>query len=466
MRAQRLQRHTYGLAKQNPALQSGTLPPCILRYAAGEVSYGSTLLTTSQGRAVLADKSEAGASQSPASNEAMAHRFHPWGKPPWKVNFRPASRDLPEQADFAIVGGGFTGLAAAAWLRKLAPQKSVLVLEAATLGEGASGRTGGLVLAETAAGALPGLGDVLAGYKRILRALHIDSGLEFPGVWELGRSRGQKNSPISWSDSGNLRVVRQVAGGVIDPGKVVSGLGRASEKAGAWIIENARVQKIVYSKPLRLRVRQSLRGRVLRKEIRAGQVLLATNAFSLNLSRLRGHAAPRLTFALASAPLSRRQIRAIGLSSRRPFYTVDFPYLWGRLLGANRIIFGAGLVPMPSTFAALFRDPPPRGRGATALSPLYRFAVRKGESAERLRWLEDRVRLLHPALKSVRITHRWGGPILFTEGMLPIFRAHPRSKNILIAGGYNGHGVALSVYFGKWAAEALLGHRFLPRWEH
>src|SRR5215467_5335792 len=101
----------------------------------------------------------------------MSSKTHPWGTPPWTVDFRPAARPLPEQVDFAIVGGGFTGLATAAWLRRLAPKKSVLVLEAFTIGEGASGRTGGLTLAETAAGPMPGLGDVLAGYNKILRAL-------------------------------------------------------------------------------------------------------------------------------------------------------------------------------------------------------------------------------------------------------------------------------------------------------
>lgn len=34
----------------------------------------------------------------------------------------------------------------------------------------------------------------------------------------------------------------------------------------------------------------------------------------------------------------------------------------------------------------------------------------------------------------------------------------------MILTGYNGHGVALSVYLGRWAAAALLGRRSLPRW--
>jgi gamma-glutamylputrescine oxidase len=394
----------------------------------------------------------------------MSVKTHPWGAPPWIVNFHPASRALPEHVDFAIVGGGFSGLSVAAWLCRLAPRRSVLVLESASLGEGASGRTGGLALADTAAGPLPGLGDVLTGYKKILRALGIDSRLALSSVFELGRSSAAKNSPICWNDSGELKVVRVVPGGAIDPGKVLAGLARASEKAGTQIAEHAHVHAINFSNPLRLHVHHKYRGRIHEKEICAGQVLLATNAFSLELSGLRTAAAPKLTFAVATAPLSRGQLEAIGLSSRRPFYTVDLPYLWGRLLDSNGVVFGAGLVPMPTTPSALFRNPAGARQPKNVPANLLRFDVHKGEAAARLRWLETRVRKLHPALHSVRITHRWGGPILFTEGMRPIFRRHARGKNVIVLAGYNGHGVALSVYLGKWAAQALLARRPLPRW--
>jgi len=393
----------------------------------------------------------------------MGRKAHPWGVPPWTADFRPAPRALPDHVDFAIVGGGFSGLSGAAWLRRFAPERSVLVLESASLGDGASGRTGGMALAETAAGDLSGLGDVLAGYKKILRALRIDSRLTLPGVWELSRSGpAKKHSSICWSDSGELKVVRKVPGGTVDPGKVLAGLARAAENAGAQIVENAEVRALDFSNPVRLHVRCNRRGRIQRKVIRADQVLLATNAFSLELSGLRAAAEPKLTFALATAPLSAAQLKAIGLPSRRPFYTVDFPYLWGRLLESNGVIFGAGLVPpyvgTPSRFPLDARSIKNRARD------LRRYDVRKGESAARLRWLENRVRHLHPALASVRITHRWGGPILFTEKMLPIFRRHPRNKQVIILAGYNGHGVALSVYLGQWAAQALLARRSLPRW--
>jgi glycine/D-amino acid oxidase-like deaminating enzyme len=82
--------------------------------------------------------------------------------------------------------------------------------------------------------------------------------------------------------------------------------------------------------------------------------------------------------------------------------------------------------------------------------------------------LEQRVRHLHPALAQVKFTHRWGGPILFRDSWKPVFDWHPRSagrKNVIVAGAYAGHGVALSSYLGKWAAEILTGGaRSLPKW--
>src|SRR6516225_12079475 len=102
-----------------------------------------------------------------------------------------------------------------------------MLLEAERIGNGASGRTGGMVLAETAAGALPGLGDVLAGYRKILRELGVDGDLDLRGAWEIargtrslegGKVRPLRRSPIDWSDSGRVRAVQKVPGGTIDPG--------------------------------------------------------------------------------------------------------------------------------------------------------------------------------------------------------------------------------------------------------
>lgn len=419
----------------------------------------------------------------------MRRKSHPWGIPPWTIDFRPAKRPIPGEVDFAVIGAGFAGLSAAAWLAKLAPGKTVLVLESESIGNGASGRTGGMALSETAAGPLPGLGDVLAGYKKILRALHVDSRLTLPGAWELGRSGSPKNSPISWNDSGNLHVVKKVPGGTVDPGKVVSGLARAAQKAGAQIIENAEVLSIKPASQaviarlanvsrsechaaaandsdrlLTLRVRMKSGRHPKQKIILARQVLLTTNAVSLHLTGLHNQAEPKLTLALATAPLTHAQLRATGLVARRPFYTIDFPYLWGRPLENNGYIFGAGLVPPPTSWDAMFSRDFSKRKPQHTFSELLRFHIDRGDSAKTLDWLESRVRNMHPALKNIRVTHRWAGPILITKGMHPVFRHHAHHKNILTLAGFSGHGVALSVYLGHWAAQSLLGQRPLPHW--
>src|ERR1700690_3200257 len=167
-----------------------------------------------------------------------------WGTPPWKIDFTPPPAPVPASVDIAIIGAGFTGLAAAAWLRHLAPEKSVAVFEAGRIGAGASGRTGGMALAETAAGDIRGLGDVLAGLQRILGDLGVDCDLALPGAWEIGRGRALKTSAIDWKDSGRLRVVKKVPGGTLDPGKLVAGLARAASARGATIFENHRVVKV------------------------------------------------------------------------------------------------------------------------------------------------------------------------------------------------------------------------------
>src|SRR5712675_1905995 len=200
-----------------------------------------------------------------------------WGNPPWTINFHPTPGPIPDEVDVAVVGGGFTGLAAAAWLRRIEPGKSVAVFESASIGAGASGHTGGMTLAETAAGDLPGLGDVLSGFSATLNDLAVDCDLALPGVWEVGRSGALPDSPISWTDSGSLRAIRQVPGGTIDPGKLVSGLARSAASSGALIFENTTVEDIAFED---LVVRLNVAGR----QIRAKSVLLATNAMSLELS--------------------------------------------------------------------------------------------------------------------------------------------------------------------------------------
>jgi glycine/D-amino acid oxidase-like deaminating enzyme len=362
-----------------------------------------------------------------------------WGQTPWTIDFVPEKAALPAQIDIAVVGGGFSGLSAAANLKRLDRSKSVAVFEAESIGARSSGHTGGLALAETAAGDMPGLGDVLAGISTILGGLDVDCDLVLPGVHELDRTSKNPSSLIHWTDTGELRVGKEVPGGSLDPGKLVSGLARAAVKLGVLIFEHSPVDSVEPGTPLILHVGGRL--------VRASRVLFATNSESLELTQLAGRAQPKLTMALATGPLSDEKLADLGLAGGKPCYTTDLPYLWGRLLHQSRIIFGSGLVDVSN-----WRE-------------LTSIDVRSGRALELLDKLESRVRRLHPALLDVQITHRWGGPILITEDWRPVFELHPKSANAVVLGGYSGHGVALSVYLGAWAAEFLLGRRALPNWK-
>ncbi len=81
-----------------------------------------------------------------------------------------------------------------------------------------------------------------------------------------------------------------------------------------------------------------------------------------------------------------------------------------------------------------------------------------------MRLLETRVRSLHPALAKIEFTNRWGGPILMADEMTPVFRRHLKSEKIIVLGGYSGHGVALSVYLGRWAADVMAGRKEIASW--
>lgn len=361
-----------------------------------------------------------------------------WGEPPWERDFASKPRPLPSYINVAIVGGGFTGLAAAAWLRRCAPEKIVAVFERFRLGCGGSGRTGGIALAETANGDLPGLGNVLEGFKATLADLGVECDAVWNGVYEIAHGRNSRNPVLNWQDSGPLDVANEVPGGSLDAGLLLDGLARTAENLGTLIVEHAPVNGIHFEQPIRLDLPTG--------EVRAERVLLATNACALEQSGLNQVAQPMLTLALATEPLKPEDLETIGLGGGKSFYTVDLPYLWGRTLRSNGVVFGCGLV--------YVRD----WRELDALD------IRSGEPARLLGNLEDRVRGLHPILHDVEISHRWGGPILFPNDGRLFFHAHPLSPNVMVLGGYTGQGVALSVHLGRWAAEALLGRRDLPGW--
>ena len=55
-------------------------------------------------------------------------------------------------------------------------------------------------------------------------------------------------SPIHWTDTGELRVGKEVPGGSLDPGKMVSGLAEAAAKRRRPYIRAQRVERVEFAR--------------------------------------------------------------------------------------------------------------------------------------------------------------------------------------------------------------------------
>lgn len=359
-----------------------------------------------------------------------------WGEPLWQSRaFSGAAEPIPRAIDVAIVGGGLTGMSAAFHLARAGLR--AVVFEAATVGEGASGRTGGIVLEGTATGVRPGAEDCVPSLARLVEELGIDCDLHLPGCWEIEHRPDSGGSALPWTDEGMpIRIARTVAGGSVEPRSLLFGLAEAAQRSGAVIRERVAVRRI------------QLRGPAIEVDegvIATGHIVVAVNAWASSLLGGLPRIHTALTYACATEPLPSTILRELGLGEHIPFYTADRPYLWGRVAPRNEIVFGAGL-----------KYGKPR--------ELEQARISNDDSQAIMHTLVHRVQRLNSALARVRIVSKWAGPIAFTDQALPLIGVYPPNPAILIAAAYAGHGVAFSVHAGALIAGRILYNTALPEW--
>jgi glycine/D-amino acid oxidase-like deaminating enzyme len=365
------------------------------------------------------------------------------------------------EVDVAIIGGGFTGLSSALALRR--EGLSVVVLEAETVGFGASGRNAGhltptigkdlptltmmygeervralIHLAETAIAHVEGLiarhgidceyepvGNVIAAvherqHKNLDKVARAAREYDLPGELLEADDLERRGLPRAFT-----RGFLEPHGGVLQPARYVRGLRQAALDAGAVLHEQTRVTGVDDGPQL---VVHTPAGRV-----RARFVVLGTNAFTPRLGWLRSAAIPLQVQLFRTAPLSAAQKARVGWPGREGIYTAHEILESYRLTADDRIVggskavrYGYGGRPLPDVEAPV--------------SDL----------------LERTFRARFPELHDVAVTDRWGGPIYLALDFLPVVGRGGRHGNVLHAVAYAGHGVAQASYAGEMVTDLLL----------
>ena len=362
---------------------------------------------------------------------------------------------LPESVEVAVIGGGYTGLSAARTLAKRGVR--VAVLEANTIGWGASSRNGGMVLT----GLKLGMQTVMKRYGReiakrlfqcslnsidtveqIVKEENIDCGFaryghlltankpkhfhtleeeaefmerEFQHTLQL-IPRGQQRSEIG-SDLYHGALLDECSGG-LNPAQYVAGLARAAEKAGASLHARAGVTRLQ-------RMRKRFLVETERGRLSAEKVLVGTSGYTGSVTKkLQKKVIPIGSFIIATEPLSEDLVRELIPNGRMIFdykHYLNYFRLWD-----NRMIFGGRAAFFPETSSTVQR------------------------SAEILR--REMIQV-YPQLQDVRVEYVWGGTLDFAFDMM----THTGEMDgIHYSLGYAGHGVAMATYLGKTVAEAML----------
>ncbi len=362
---------------------------------------------------------------------------------------------VPSEVDFAIIGGGYTGLSAARTLAKQGAK--VVVLEAETMGWGASSRNGGMTLT----GLKPAMQTVIKKYGRelakslfqasldsvdtveqIVKEENIDCGFERTGHLlaankpkhfdalkdEVDFMAKEFNHKVHLVPPGEMRseigsdiyhgaLVDDASAG-LNPAQFVAGLARGAENAGALLCARARVSRLERSQ--KRFVIETARG-----SLSAKSVLAATSGYTGNATRkLQRKIIPIGSFIIATERLSDELAHELSPHNRMIFdykHFLNYFRLWD-----NRMIFG----------------------GRAAFSPETTDTIKQSGAILRREMIQ-----VYPQLKDVKVEYVWGGTLDFAFDMM----THVGELDgVFYSLGYAGHGVAMGTHLGVKVAEGML----------
>lgn len=377
-----------------------------------------------------------------------------------------------EQCELLIVGGGFTGLWAALQVKERCPDTDVILIEQTFVGDGASGRCGGMLNSSVAHGesniehrfadeadrlvalAEQNTRELLESLERygidaryentgfMAVAIDAESAKTLHSEYQHEKALGES---VVWFDRDAVKEevnsplyhgglwYRGGQDGIVDPARLCWGLKDVLQhRLGVRIFEGTRLLGVEPDG------NRGMKARCEGGVISSDRVLLATNAFTSSISEIRRTIIPVWDYQIATEPLTDEQMERINWGkSRQALDTYRKMFHYFRLTSDNRITFGGG-----GQVRYYFN------RG------IDRKLADKPEVYERLatEFFE-----MFPQLSDVKFSHKWGG-IIATSTRFCMVPGVAHGGRLAWSAGYTGAGVAAS-RFGARVAIEMLGYQ-------
>jgi glycine/D-amino acid oxidase-like deaminating enzyme len=371
-------------------------------------------------------------------------------------------------ADLLVIGAGFTGLWAAIQAAEEQPARRIVVLEAETIGFGASARNGGFCAASLTHGLRNGLNhwpDEIATLERLghenlagiedtlvrhglveaadfFRVPALDAATAAWQVDELAEDVevfARHGHDVELLDEAGVRalvdsptyvggLLRRNGNALVDPARLGWALASIARSLGVVIHENSPVAD-VDADGAQLVVRTPA------GVVRADRVVMATNAYPGPLRRPRRYTVPVYDHVLMTEPLSSEQLASIGWSGREGVGDAANQFHYYRLSADDRILWGG--------YDATYHF-------NNAMGPQFE------QSDETHGMLAEHFFATFPQLEGLRFTHRWGGPIATTTQFCATWGTAHDGRMAWVSG-YTGLGVGASRFGARVALDLVDG---------
>ena len=334
---------------------------------------------------------------------------------------------------------------------------SVVVLEANSIGWGASSRNGGMVLTglkidaatliaryglDAARELFKASVDSVNSVDQLVRSESIDCQFARRGHLALASKAGHYADfersaellahkfnhptrlvprPALNAEIGSTRyfggLIDEASGG-INPAQYVAGLARTARSVGATLRSDARVERME-------RQGASWRLSTVRGIVAANEVLVATSGYTgAATPELRRRVLPIGSYVIATDPLPDALAQELSPTHRMMYDSMHFLHYF-RLTADNRLLIG----------------------GRARFVPENDETVRASADVLRAGMLS-----IYPQLRDARVAYAWGGTLDFAFDTMPHVG---RVDGYYFALGYAGHGVALATHLGLAVGNAI-----------